>query len=73
MDDHAAPREELMSEQTRRVAHDLNNLLMVILGEAELASSDLPDGSPAAESLEAIQTAGRRAAELVRQLLAEPR
>ncbi len=53
----------------RAVAHDLNNALVVILGEAELSASDLPPGSPLGESLEAILKAGRRAADLTRRLL----
>ncbi len=52
------------------VAHDFNNMLMVILGQAELALAGLePDRPPFAE-LQAIRTAAGRSAELTRQLLA---
>ena len=51
------------------VAHDFNNLLTVILGEAELASSDLEEGTSLLCSLEEIRKAGRRAADLTRRLL----
>ena len=52
------------------VAHDFNNLLVAILGNASLARADLPEDSPARESLEQIETASRRAADLARQMLA---
>ncbi len=61
-----------IGQQARGVAHDLNNLLMVILGESEMAESDLPPGAPGRESLEEIQRAGRRATELTKQLSAKP-
>ncbi len=52
------------------VAHDFNNMLMVILGQAELALARLePDRPPFAE-LQAIRAAASRSAELTRQLLA---
>ncbi|ACL05651.1 PAS/PAC sensor hybrid histidine kinase [Desulfatibacillum aliphaticivorans] len=51
------------------IAHDFNNLLSVVLGNAELAVSDTPHDSPAAESLLEIQSAGMRARDVVRQLL----
>ena len=51
------------------IAHDLNNLFMAILGRAELAASLLPPGSPAGDHLKHVATSGRRAAELVNQLL----
>jgi PAS domain S-box-containing protein len=52
------------------IAHDFNNLLTGILGNADLALAELSPVAPARESLEAIETASRRAAELCRQLLA---
>lgn len=52
------------------IAHDFNNLLVAILGNASLALSDLPSDSPARESVEQIELASRRAADLARQLLA---
>ncbi|MCX7016677.1 MAG: PAS domain-containing protein [Candidatus Sumerlaeota bacterium] len=52
------------------IAHDFNNLLMGILGHASLALMDLPPDSPARERVDQIQTAGLRAADLTRQLLA---
>ena len=52
------------------VAHDFNNILAAILGNADLARQDLPPGSPVRESLHEISTAARRGRELVRQILA---
>ena len=52
------------------IAHDFNNLLTGILGNADLALAELSPVAPARESLEAIETVARRAAELCRQLLA---
>jgi len=51
------------------VAHDFNNLLSVILGYAELALGELPDG-PLRSDIQEIQRAGERARDLTRQLLA---
>ncbi len=52
------------------LAHDLNNLLVGILGNAELARQDLPPGSPITDRLEQVTDAGQRAAELSNQMLA---
>ncbi len=52
------------------IAHDFNNLLVGILGNASLALMDLPDESPARYSLEQIETAAQRAADLTNQMLA---
>jgi two-component system, cell cycle sensor histidine kinase and response regulator CckA len=52
------------------VAHDFNNILMAILGFAELALEALPPGSPAAADIGDVTDAAHRAADLCRQLLA---
>ena len=52
------------------LAHDFNNLLVGILGNAELALQDLSELSPARQRLDDIKTAGMRASELTRQMLA---
>ena len=52
------------------VAHDFNNMLSVILGNAELAMGRLKDGDPLLDELQEIQGAAERSAELTRQLLA---
>ena len=52
------------------VAHDFNNILATILGNAELARQDLDNNPRALESLEEIRKAGSRARDLVQQILA---
>ena len=52
------------------IAHDFNNLLVGILGNAGLALMDLPPASPARETLQQIEIAGKHAADLARQMLA---
>ena len=51
------------------IAHDFNNILGAILGNVELAKADCAPGSPVLESLQEIDKAGRRARDLVRQIL----
>ncbi|GIX49425.1 MAG: histidine kinase [Candidatus Tectimicrobiota bacterium] len=52
------------------IAHDFNNILAAILGYAELALFDVPEGSPLWCNVQEILTAGRRGRDLVRQILA---
>ena len=52
------------------IAHDFNNLLAGILGNANLASVDLPPDSPVLEHIRQIELASKRAADLTKQLLA---
>ncbi|MCK4340867.1 MAG: PAS domain S-box protein [Phycisphaerae bacterium] len=52
------------------IAHDFNNLLVGILGYADLAMADLSSTSPARASIQGIERAAKRAADLTRQLLA---
>lgn len=51
------------------IAHDFNNIIGAILGNVELAKQDAGAGSPALVSLSEIDKAGRRARDLVRQIL----
>ena len=51
------------------VAHDFNNILMAIAGNAELAAAELSGDHPARQSLDRIEKASSRAADLVRQIL----
>lgn len=51
------------------VAHNFNNLLTVILGNAELLRDALPRAAPEADSVVEIIKAGNRSRDLVRQLL----
>jgi len=52
------------------IAHDFNNLLVSILGNAGLALMELAPESPARRTVENIQAAALRTAELTKQLLA---
>ncbi len=52
------------------VAHDFNNMLGVIIGQADLAIAALEPGSALAQRLDEIQKAALRSADLTRQLLA---
>ena len=52
------------------VAHDFNNLLSVILGQAELVLEGEQDSVSYRNALLEVKSAGERAAELTRQLLA---
>lgn len=63
-------RLESLSVMAGGVAHDLNNLLAVVLGHADCARLDAPVNSDLADSLDQISDAARRAGELARQLLA---
>jgi len=52
------------------IAHDFNNILAAILGNVSLARMDLDPGHAALVSLEEIDRAGKRARNLVQQILA---
>jgi PAS domain S-box-containing protein len=52
------------------IAHDFNNLLTSILGNADLASSELSTTNPARPYLDDIEQVARRAADLCKQMLA---
>ncbi|NLI46434.1 MAG: response regulator [Acidobacteria bacterium] len=52
------------------VAHDFNNILTVINGRAEMALAELTPGEAAHRSVSEIVQGGRRAEDLIRQLLA---
>jgi len=52
------------------IAHDFNNILYAIQGYAELVMDRLPVDSQAYEDQKEVLTASRRAADLVRQILA---
>lgn len=51
------------------ISHDFNNLLVGILGNAGLALRRLPDESPLRHTIQQIESAGLRAADLTQQLL----
>ncbi len=51
------------------IAHDFNNILTAILGYGELAKHEVSDCNRAREYIELVLQAGRRARDLVRQIL----
>jgi len=52
------------------VAHEVNNMLAVMLGFSDMALRQLPPGSPPASDLREVIRAGERAARITQQLLA---
>jgi two-component system, cell cycle sensor histidine kinase and response regulator CckA len=51
------------------IAHEFNNILAVVLGNAELALIDTPEWSPARGKLKEIEKASLRTRDVVKQLL----
>ena len=52
------------------IAHDFNNILMILLGHADMAIEEPSLPPRIAEHLQSIRKAGRRARDLVKQILA---
>ena len=65
-----AQRLESIGRLAGGVAHDFNNMLAVILGEAEMLAGELPPDHPGQASVREITQAGARSRDLTRQLLA---
>lgn len=68
-DDPEAARAEAMRRFAGGVAHELNNLLAAIVGNASLLQASLPAGDPNRERAEGIASASARATDLARMLL----
>ena len=51
------------------IGHSFNNILYIIMGNAELAMEDLPRWNPVRNLIQEIQSAGLRASRVVNQLL----
>ena len=64
-----AQKMEAVGTLTGGIAHDVNNILGIILGNIELALDDVPEWNPARLNLEEIRIASLRAKDVIRQLL----
>lgn len=51
------------------IAHELDDILAIIIANIELAMADLPQKHAAQDQLQEIQTASLRARDVVRQIL----
>ncbi|MBK7001152.1 MAG: PAS domain-containing protein, partial [Rhodoferax sp.] len=60
---------QAMGTMAGGIAHDFNNILSAILGNVDLAKQDTAPDAPALPSLREIEKAGKRARDLVRQIL----
>ncbi len=65
-----AQKLEAIGNLASGIAHDFNNILSVIIGFTQLALDDAEKDSVLEDDLKEINTAGKRAKELVRQILA---
>jgi PAS domain S-box-containing protein len=65
-----AQKLEALGTLAAGIAHDFNNIVATVVGHASLARDDVPPQHPVQARLTEITQAGRRAGELVRQLLA---
>lgn len=64
-----AARLSALGELSAMVAHQINNPLTTILGDAEIMAQDIPSDSPLRESALAIGRAGTRAKRVVERML----
>ncbi|MFH2123755.1 MAG: PAS domain S-box protein [Pseudomonadota bacterium] len=66
---YQAHKMEAMGTLAGGIAHDFNNILTAILGFSEFVKRALPENSKPREDIEQVISSGRRAAELVKQIL----
>jgi len=66
---HKMHRLESIGTLAGGIAHDFNNILSSVIGFTELALDDVEKGSPIEDSLQEIFAGGKRARDLVKQIL----
>jgi len=66
-------RMEAISVLSGGIAHEFNNILAAIMGNAELGLMELPENHPGREEFRQILESGLRATELVKQVLSMTR
>ncbi len=64
-----AQRTEVVAQLAGGLAHDFNNILTAIIGNAELTARTIDSQHPAQRSLAVIKKAGQRAVDQIRQIL----
>lgn len=62
-------RLDSLGSLARGVSHDLNNILQLVISNAELAKSNLPEKFAAAKYIDNIEDAAKRAADLSAQMM----
>ena len=65
-----AQKMEALGTLAGGISHDFNNILSAVIGFTELSLTEAPEGSTLKDNLNEVLTAGRRARDLVRQILA---
>jgi len=65
-----AEKMEALGTLAGGIAHDFNNILSVVIGYSEVSMDDVPKGGLLGSNLQQILKAGRRARDLVKQILA---
>lgn len=66
---YQAQKMEALGTLARGIAHDMNNILSLILGHSEVAEDHVSEDNPAAANIAGIRRAATRASDLVTQIL----